>query len=529
MQPCLKTRVRFHSYKTSNQMAEQRRNNRNNRSKNNPTNDYGRIQPQARELEEAVLGALMIEKDAYSLVSEILRPESFYEHTHQLIYTAITALAVRQEPVDILTVTEQLRRQGELEEVGGPFYVTQLSSRVASSAHIEYHARIIAQKHLARELITFTSNIQTKAFDETIDVDDLMQEAEGNLFEISQQNMKKDYTQINPVISEAYALLQKAAARTDGLSGLESGFTQLDKMTSGWQNSDLIIIAARPAMGKTAFVLSMARNIAVDFKQPVALFSLEMSNVQLVNRLIVNVCEIPGEKIKSGQLASYEWQQLDYKLKDLIDAPLYVDDTPSLSVFELRTKARRLVREHGVRVIIIDYLQLMNASGMSFGSRQEEVSTISRSLKGLAKELNIPIIALSQLNRGVESREGIEGKRPQLSDLRESGAIEQDADMVCFIHRPEYYKIYQTEDGKDLRGMAEIIIAKHRNGATGDVLLRFKGEFARFQNPDQDMAIPLPDEGTMLGSRINSLPPIVPPPQTDNSFGGVGSDGPLPF
>ena len=417
-------------------MAEQKRNTRNTKSaKVQPVNDYGRIQPQAPELEEAVLGALMIEKDAYSLVSEILRPESFYEHRHQLIYSAITDLAVNQKPVDILTVKEQLSKRGELEEVGGPFYITQLSSKVASSAHIEYHARIIAQKSLARELITFTSNIQSKAFDETLDVDDLMQEAEGKLFEISQQNMKKDYTQINPVIDEAYKLIQKAAARTDGLSGLESGFTKLDKMTSGWQNSDLIIIAARPAMGKTAFVLSMAKNIAVNFRNPVALFSLEMSNVQLVNRLISNVCEIPSEKIKSGQLADYEWQQLDYKLRDLLDAPLYVDDTPSLSVFELRTKARRLVREHGVKVIIIDYLQLMNASGMSFGSRQEEVSTISRSLKGLAKELNIPIIALSQLNRGVENREGEEGKRPQLSDLRESGAIEQDADMGCFIHQ----------------------------------------------------------------------------------------------
>ena len=513
-------------------MAEQKRNTRNTKStKVQPVNDYGRIQPQAPELEEAVLGALMIEKDAYSLVSEILRPESFYERRHQLIYSAITDLAVNQKPVDILS------KRGELEEVGGPFYITQLSSKVASSAHIEYHARIIAQKSLARELITFTSNIQSKAFDETLDVDDLMQEAEGKLFEISQQNMKKDYTQINPVIDEAYKLIQKAAARTDGLSGLESGFTKLDKMTSGWQNSDLIIIAARPAMGKTAFVLSMAKNIAVDYRNPVALFSLEMSNVQLVNRLIANVCEIPSEKIKSGQLANYEWQQLDYKLKNLMDAPLYVDDTPSLSVFELRTKARRLVREHGVRIIIIDYLQLMNASGMAFGSRQEEVSTISRSLKGLAKELNIPIIALSQLNRGVESREGIDGKRPQLSDLRESGAIEQDADMVCFIHRPEYYKIYQDDRGNDLRGMAEIVIAKHRNGAVGEVLLRFKGEFTRFSNPEDDMVIPMPGEpaGAMLGSKMNtgnagSVPPPAPDfaPQTANPFGAPG-DGPLPF
>ncbi len=481
-------------------MAEQKRNTRNTKStKVQPVNDYGRIQPQAPELEEAVLGALMIEKDAYSLVSEILRPESFYERRHQLIYSAITDLAVNQKPVDILTVKEQLSKRGELEEVGGPFYITQLSSKVASSAHIEYHARIIAQKSLARELITFTSNIQSKAFDETLDVDDLMQEAEGKLFEISQQNMKKDYTQINPVIDEAYKLIQKAAARTDGLSGLESGFTKLEN--------------------------------------PVALFSLEMSNVQLVNRLIANVCEIESGKIKSGQLAGYEWQQLDYKLKNLMDAPLYVDDTPSLSVFELRTKARRLVREHGVRIIIIDYLQLMNASGMAFGSRQEEVSTISRSLKGLAKELNIPIIALSQLNRGVESREGIDGKRPQLSDLRESGAIEQDADMVCFIHRPEYYKIYQDDRGNDLRGMAEIVIAKHRNGAVGEVLLRFKGEFTRFSNPEDDMVIPMPGEpaGAMLGSKMNtgnagSVPPPAPDfaPQTDNPFGAPG-DGPLPF
>ncbi len=500
--------------------------------------DMGRLQPQARELEEAVLGALMLEKDAYSIVSEILKPECFYEKAHEKIYAAIVDLALSQRPVDMLTVTEQLKKRGELEDVGGPFYISQLTSKVASSAHIEYHARIIAQKYLARELISFTAMIQGKAFDETLDVEDLMQEAEGKLFEISQRNVKKDVTQINPVIKDAMEMLQKAALQKEGLSGLRTGFEGLDKMTSGWQNSDLIIIAARPAMGKTAFVLSMAKNIAVDYRNPVALFSLEMSNVQLVNRLIANVCEIPSEKIKSGQLANYEWQQLDYKLKNLMDAPLYVDDTPSLSVFELRTKARRLVREHGVRIIIIDYLQLMNASGMAFGSRQEEVSTISRSLKGLAKELNIPIIALSQLNRGVESREGIDGKRPQLSDLRESGAIEQDADMVCFIHRPEYYKIYQDDRGNDLRGMAEIVIAKHRNGAVGEVLLRFKGEFTRFSNPEDDMVIPMPGEpaGAMLGSKMNtgdagSMPPPPAPdfaPQTANPFGAPG-DGPLPF
>ena len=515
-------------------MAVQKRKSYNRRNPVQETNEYGRMQPQAVDLEEAVLGALMIEKDAYSLVCEILRPESFYEHKHQLIYEAIVELSMNQRPVDILTVKDQLAKQGNLEEVGGPFYITQLSSKVASSAHIEYHARIIAQKYLARQLITFSSGIQSKAFDETIDVDDLMQEAEGHLFELSQRNMKKDYTQIDPVIQDAYELLKKAASRTDGLSGLESGFNQLDHITSGWQKSDLIIIAARPAMGKTAFVLSLARNIAVDYQKPVALFSLEMSNVQLVNRLISNVCEIPGDKIKSGQLAPYESQQLDFKLNQLINAPLYVDDTPSLSVFELRTKARRLVREHKVEIIIIDYLQLMNASGMSFSSRQEEVSTISRSLKGLAKELDIPIIALSQLNRGVESRDGIEGKRPQLSDLRESGAIEQDADIVCFIHRPEYYKIYEDEKGRDLRGLAEFIIAKHRNGATGNILLRFTGALTKFQNMDDDRISTLSEDGA-IGSKMNEveenkqggIPSYTAPDGYDEIYRG-GND-PLPF
>ena len=471
-------------------MVEKSRNtNSRSRQKTVVVPDLGKLQPQARELEEAVLGALMLEKDAYSVVSEILKPECFYEHAHQLIYEAIVDLAVQQFPIDMMTVTEQLRKRGDLEQVGGAYYIAQLTSKVASSAHIEYHARIIAQKYLARELISFSSQIQNKAFDETTDVDDLMQEAEGKLFEISQRNVKKDATQINPVIRDALKMLENAANQEGGLSGLRTGFEGLDKITSGWQNSDLVIIAARPAMGKTAFVLSMAKNMAVNFNIPVALFSLEMSNVQLVNRLIVNVCEIPGDKLKSGRLDKYEWEQLDFKIKELYDAPIYVDDTPSLSVFELRTKARRLVREHNVKCIIIDYLQLMNASGMNFGSREQEVSMISRSLKGLAKELNIPIIALSQLNRGVENRQGVEGKRPQLADLRESGAIEQDADMVCFIHRPEYYKIKEDERGNSLIGVAEIIIAKHRNGATGDVRLRFKSEFAKFMNIEDDISV----------------------------------------
>ena len=422
----------------------------------------------------------------------------------------------------MITVTEQLKRMGALDEVGGAPYISELTSKVASTAHLEFHARIIAQKYLARELIRFTATIQDKAFDETVDVDDLMQEAEGSLFEISQRNVKKDVTQINPVIKEALTMLEKAANQEGGMSGLRSGFDGLDKITSGWQNSDLVIIAARPAMGKTAFVLSMAKNMAVNFKIPVALFSLEMSNVQLVNRLIVNVCEIPGEKIKSGRLEKYEWEQLDFKIKELYDAPIYVDDTPSLSVFELRTKARRLVREHDIKCIIIDYLQLMNASGMNFGSREQEVSTISRSLKGLAKELNIPIIALSQLNRGVEARQGAEGKRPQLADLRESGAIEQDADMVCFIHRPEYYKILEDEKGNSLVGLAEIIIAKHRNGAVGDVRLRFKSEFAKFMNIEDDVEL------TEVISKMNREEPQ-PIPAVTPDFLKPGNEEPMPF
>ncbi|WP_301755301.1 replicative DNA helicase, partial [uncultured Muribaculum sp.] len=334
----------------------------------------GRMMPRDKEVEEAVLGALMLEKDAYTTVCDILKPESFYEPAHQRIYEAIQSLGAAQKPIDMLTVVEQLRLNNTLDEVGGPVVISELTSRVASGAHVEFHARIVAQKYLARELITFASSIEGKAFDESNDVDDLLQEAEGKLFEISQRNVKKDVTQIDPVIGQAIEQIQSAANRTSGLSGLESGYHKLDQLTSGWQNSDLIIIAARPAMGKTAFVLSMAKNMAVNFNIPVAIFSLEMSNLQLVNRLISNVCELESQKIKSGQLTPIEWDQLMSRVKHLYSAPMYIDDTPSLSIFELRTKARRLVREHQVKFIIIDYLQLMNASGMKFGSREQEVS-----------------------------------------------------------------------------------------------------------------------------------------------------------
>ena len=486
-------------------------------------------------MEEAVLGALMLEKDAYSIISDLLKPDSFYKTEHQLIFKAIQELALAQEPIDMLTVINQLKTDGTLEEIGGPYMIADLTSKVGSAAHVEYHARIVAQKAQARQLISYAGKIEAEAFDETTDIDALMQRAEGELFQLSQHNIKKDTQQIDPIISEALKKIEDASNRAEGLSGLATGYHDLDAMTSGWQNTDLIIIAARPAMGKTAFALSMVKNMAVNYKIPVAIFSLEMSNLQLVNRLLQNVCEINGEKVKSGRLSQEEWLQLITKSKELEGAPIFVDDTPSLSVFELRTKARRLVKEHGVKCIMIDYLQLMNASGMQFGSREQEVSNISRSLKGLAKELNIPILALSQLNRGVENRPG--GSRPQLSDLRESGAIEQDADMVCFIHRPEYYKIYEDEKGNDLRGLAEIIIAKHRSGSVGDVRLRFRGEFVRFQNLDEDSSLTstmteykfnAQGGGETLGSRMNdfgSVPAANDPFLSDTS--GTSEDAPF--
>lgn len=446
----------------------------------------GKTPPHALELEEVVLGALLLEQDAYSIVSETLKPECFYKQAHGFIYEAITSLFMKQQPVDMLTVMEELKLMGKIDEVGGAFYISQLTTKVASAAHINYHAKIIWQKYLQREIIRISGELQTKSFDETTDVNDLLEEAENSFFSLSQGQMKRDATQINPVIAEAMERIEEASKRTDGLSGVASGFSALDRITSGWQKSDLIIIAARPAMGKTAFILSMARNIAIEFEKPTAIFSLEMSNVQLVNRLIVSETELPSEKIKNGNLDTWEWKQLETKVQTLIDSPMFIDDTAGLSIFELRAKCRRLKSKHDIGIIIIDYLQLMNASGMNPGSREQEVSLISRSLKGLAKELDVPIIALSQLNRGVESRTG-DAKRPQLSDLRESGAIEQDADMVLFIHRPEYYKITEDIEGNSLLGVAEIIIAKHRNGATGDVRLRFKQHLARFQNLEEDM------------------------------------------
>ena len=470
--------------------------------KESPT---GKLPPHDTELEEVVIGALMLEKDAYMNVADILTTDAFYDPVNAKIYEAISTLGLNQRPIDMMTVTEQLRANGTLQEVGGAMHLADLTARVYSAANIMYHAKIISQKYLARRLITFASQIETDAFDESNDVDDLLQQAEGQLFDISQTHLKREVTQIDPVLNLALEQIQIASHTETGLSGLETGYTGLDKMTSGWQNSDLIIIAARPAMGKTAFVLSMAKNMAVDRNIPVAIFTLEMANVQLVKRLISNVAELNGEKIKSGLLTPEEWSRLNNNVRQMFSAPLYLDETPGLSITELRTKARRLVRGRNVKL----------------GSREQEVSTISRSLKALAKELNIPIIALSQLNRSTETRED---KRPVLSDLRESGAIEQDADIVCFIHRPEYYtKSTVDSNNNDIRGLAELIVAKHRSGAVGDVKLRFVSQFARFENWDegyQMMQEAFGDEPTQEGTSVRRVSKIGSDSQGDAPQGG---------
>ncbi len=483
---------------------------------------YGHVMPQAPEVEKAVLGALMIDKDAYLEVCDLLRPESFYEPRNQMVYEAIMKLSMEESPVDVLTVTDKLGKMGKLEEVGGPGYIAELSSRVASSANIEYHANVVAEKYLSRQMIHYVGEVGKKTFDETYPIKDVVNDAQAKLFELSQKNMRKDYSVLAPILERAVKSVQDAHSNTGGVTGIPTGFYKLDDITCGWQKSDLVIIAGRPAMGKTAFALSLAKNIAADQKIPMAFFSLEMSSEQLANRLMANAFEIDGKKLMSGQLDREDWNRLDKGMNNLVDAPLYIDDTEGLSVMELRTKARRLVNEHHVQLIMVDYLQLMTASGMRYNSRQEEVSLISRSLKGLAKELDIPVLALSQLNRGVEGRDGAEGKRPMLSDLRESGAIEQDADMVVFLHRPEYYGIMMSDDGtKDYRGMAEVIIAKHRKGAVGIKLLKFRGEYTRFENPEDNMignGVPS-DGGEIVGSKINgenSMP--FPPPESFNSF-----------
>ena len=486
-------------------------------------NTFGKLPPQAVDLEEAVLGALMLEKDALTSVIDILRPESFYKDSHRMIFHAIKRLFEKSEPIDILTVTNELKKSGELDIAGGPFAITQLTSRVASAANIEYHSRIILQKHIQRELIRISSDTIKDAYEDTSDIFFLLDRAEKNLFDVAQGNIRRNYQAMSSMVSEAYKQIEAARKHGTGITGVESGFSDLDRITSGWQKSDLVVVAARPGMGKTAFVLSLARNAAVGFQKPIAFFSLEMSSVQLVQRMIASETGIPAEKLKKGQLNPVEWQQLVTMTGKLSEAPIYIDDTPALSIFDLRSKCRRLKVQHDIQLIVVDYLQLMRSDvDAKSGNREQEISSISRSLKAIAKELNVPIIALSQLSRAVESRGGI--KRPQLSDLRESGAIEQDADMVLFIYRPEYYKIEYDEENKPTRGIAEIIIAKHRNGALETVKLKFIDRLAKFADLEysDSPAVAETPSGSIIDYQSNRI--IVGSRMND-----MVDDEPMPF
>jgi replicative DNA helicase len=446
--------------------------------------ELGRVPPQAIDIEQAVLGAMMLEKMAINDTIDILQPSTFYDPKHQYIYKAIRELFGGSSPIDILTVTNKLKENGELEAAGGVVYIAQLTNRVASTAHIEFHARIIAEKHIKRELIRMSSEVIRDAYDDTQDVFDVLNNAEGELFQIAENHLGRSVEPMQTVVRKAIEEIEKATKNSDGISGIPTGFHDLDRLTSGWQRSDMIVLAARPGMGKTAFVLSMARNTAVDHNMGVAVFSLEMSAVQLVKRLISSESRLSAEKLRKGDLREHEFQQLHSRITKLATAPIYIDDTPGISVFDLRAKCRRLKMQHNIEIIIIDYLQLMSAGGSKgSGNREQEISTISRSIKEIAKELNVPVIALSQLSRSVEQRGG--DKKPILSDLRESGAIEQDADIVSFIYRPEYYGFLHDDDGNSYQGIGEIIIAKHRNGALDKVRLRFISEYARFENIDQ--------------------------------------------
>ncbi len=447
--------------------------------------EFGKLPPQAKELEEAVLGALMIEKNAMDEVAEILKEESFYVEAHQYIFRAIKQLFVNQNPIDMLTVVERLKQKGDLEKVGGPYMIAQLTNKVASAANVEYHSRIIAQKYVQRMLISTSSDVIKEAYEDTTDVFELLDKAETNIMNISENNIKKSSEDIASIIKKELDEINIRMHSDEHLNGVRSGFTGLDALTGGWQKSDLIIVAARPGMGKTAFTLALARNSAVDAKKGVAIFSLEMSSGQLVQRMISMETEISSDKIRRGNLEQYELMQLTSKIDGLKDAPIFIDDTPSINIFELRSKCRKLKQKHDIQLIIIDYLQLMSGShdGKGGGNREQEISQISRALKGLAKELMVPIIALSQLSRATETRGG--DKKPLLSDLRESGAIEQDADIVIFLYRAEYYKILTDESGNSTLNTAEIIVAKHRNGPLDTVKAKFIGRYAKFADFDE--------------------------------------------
>lgn len=460
---------------------------------------FGKVPPQAKELEEAILGAIMLEKSAFDTVIEILKPECFYVEAHQRIFKAMQGLAVKSLPIDLLTVVEELKLREDLEFVGGPYYVTKLTNSVVSSANIDAHSRIVLQKFIQRELIRISGEIIGDAYEDSTDVFDMLDDAESKLFEITNNHLRKNFDSIDTVLVKTIQRIEDMRNRQEDITGVPTGFPSLDKITYGWQPTDLIILAARPSVGKTAFALNLARSAAMHPTKPTAVgfFSLEMSSAQLVQRILSAESEILLEKIARGKLEEHEMKQL-YKrgIERLSKAPIFIDDSAALNIFELRAKCRRLKNKHNVGMIIIDYLQLMSGSADRNSNREQEISKISRDLKGLAKELQIPIIALSQLSREVEKRK--EGnKMPQLSDLRESGAIEQDADMVMFLYRPEYYEITATEFGESNKGETHVKIAKHRNGSLETIKLRALLHIQKFvEDESGDSFNPgLPKEG----------------------------------
>ncbi len=445
--------------------------------------EMGNKPPQALEVEEAVLGAMLIEPSAVDTALEELSASCFYDPRHRMIFEAMTELVNEHMSVDIITTSTKLRDKGNLEAVGGPVALAGLSEKVGAAAHIEYYVRILKQKSIQRDLITASYEILKQSYDDSVKVDDLIDQAQSKIYNAIQNSQKKELQDIGSVINEAMKEIENNQ-NSSGLNGVPSGYQSLDRVTRGWQRSDLIILAARPSVGKTAFALNLARNAAVDYNMPVAVFSLEMSALQLVMRLMTTESGLPADKLKGGsKLEPWEWQQLETKLAALSKAPLYIDDTPSIPLMEFRTKIKRLVKSKGVRLVIVDYLQLIQGPTELRGMREQEVAAISRTLKATAKELNVPIIALSQLSRDAVKRQGSNGK-PQLSDLRESGSIEQDADMVIFIHRPDYLGLAETPGGKET---TQIIIAKHRNGEVCDIDMLFKAEQVRFVEPGESL------------------------------------------
>ena len=434
--------------------------------------------PSAPEIEASVLGAMLIENEAVPKAIELLKTQSFYLKEHQLIFEAMVHLFDAGEPIDTVTVYEELKKREQTEVSGGAVYLSKLSQNISSAANIEYHAKIILEKEILRGLITSAHEIARSAYDGTEDAFDLLDLAESKIFEITESHLKKSYQGMDRAVRDALEYIEAIHSNTSKKFSVPTGFYELDEMLGGFQKSDLVIIAARPSMGKTALALSLARNASIDHKVPIGIFSLEMSTMQLVIRLLCAEGRLNAHLVRTGKLPHEEGVKLSKNAHKLIEAPLYVDDTPAQTVLEIRAKARRLKAEHDIGMIVIDYLQLMQGPSNS-ESREREISHISRSLKSLAKELNIPVVALSQLNRAVETRTD---KRPQLSDLRESGSIEQDADVVIFLNRPEYYGIMKNENGDSNEGVAELIIGKQRNGPTGTIRLAFIKDYARFEN-----------------------------------------------